>query len=121
MNNSKFKKLIITLFKILIVFALIIYMLFRPITYELKPSSPSNVKLISKTRSDLRGSDSKIYIKYPDSFKLVYSGCELGEDEGDAISSDDAAYSVIWIDDHHVKLTFKGRDYNKPVIRIIEY
>lgn len=121
MNNSKFKKLIITLFKILIVFALIIYMLFRPITYELKPSSPSNVKLISKTRSDLRGSDSKIYIKYPNSSKLIYSGCKLGEDEGSAISNDNAAYSVIWIDDHHVKLTFKGRDYYEPDIRIIEY
>lgn len=119
--KKKLKKIMITLFKILIVFVLIIYMLFRPITYELKPSSPSNVKLISKTRSDLRSSYSKIYIKYPDSFKLVYSGCELGEDEGSAITSDDAAYSVIWIDDHHVKLTFKGRDYYKPAIRIIEY
>lgn len=121
MNNSKFKKLIITLFKILIVFALIIYLLLRPITYELKPSSPSNVKLISKTTSDARSSNSKIYIKYPNSSKLVYSGCEFGEDEGDAITSDDAAYSVIWIDYHHVKLTFKGRDYSEPDSKIIEY
>lgn len=87
----------------------------------LEPKSPTGVQLASKTTGDMRSSTSTVYIKYPDTNKLVKTDVVFSEDEGPALAKQTDRLSIVWIDDHHVSITFKGRTYSKPDTKIIEY
>lgn len=73
------KKFLIVLTSFLLTPILLIALLFiymrMPQTYVLKPASPyTGAQLVTKTTRDFRGVDSKIYIRYPNSTKLIDTG-----------------------------------------------
>ena len=88
---------------------------------KLEPESPNGVYLVAQTTGDMRSSTSTVYIKYPNSNKLFKTGVEFGEDEGSALAKPSNRLSIVWIDSHHVSITFKGRDYDRPITKIVEY
>lgn len=118
MITKKKKKQLIVLISflftpILLIVLLLIYMK-MPQTYVLKPISPyTGTQLVTKTTRDFRGVDSKIYIRYPNSTKLIDTGKSLGVDEArPGLTKDDAPYTLTWINEHEAKIkySYAGQD-----------
>lgn len=112
MINMRKKKFLIVLTSFLLTPILLIALLFiymrMPQTYVLKPTSPyTGAQLVTKTTRDFRGVDSKIYIRYPNSTKLIDTGKSLGVDEArPGLTKDDAPYTLTWINEHEAKIEY---------------
>ena len=112
----------LTLLIIMLIIAFGIYIWEDVNSYvKLEPESPNGVYLVAQTTGDMRSSTSTVYIKYPNSNKLFKTGVEFGEDEGSALAKPSNRLSIVWIDSRHVSITFKGRDYDRPITKIVEY
>ena len=113
MRKKKILKIIliisisILLLPILYISAFSIYMRI-PQTYVLKPASPyTGAQLVTKTTHSFRGNHSKIYIRYPNSTKLIDTGESFGVDEArPGLTRDDAPYTLTWINEHEAKIEY---------------
>ena len=117
---ERYQKLTIFILILIIVFGIYLWEDFNSYT-KLEPKSPDGVYLVAQTTGDMRSSTSTIYIKYPNSNKLFKTGVEFGEDEGSALAKPSNRLSIVWIDSNYVSITFKGRDYGRPITKIVEY
>lgn len=117
---KRHQKLTLIIIILIIAFGIYLWEDFNSYT-KLEPKSPDGVYLVAQTTGDMRSSTSTIYIKYPNSNKLFKTEVEFGEDEGSALAKPSNRLSIVWIDSHHVSITFKGRDYGRPITKIVEY
>lgn len=113
-------KLVTILSFVLLLVSFLIW-IFTPTVTPLEPKSASGVQLVAKTTQDFRSATSRIYIKYPERHQFVETEVVFSEDEGYALAKQDDSLHIEWIDDHHVLVSFQGRTYMEPSIKIIEY
>lgn len=112
---------LVTILSFILLLVIFLIWIFTPTVTPLVPKSASGVQLVAKTTQDFRSSTSRIYIKYPDQRKLVETEVVFADDEGYALAKQEDNLHIEWIDDHHVLVSFQGRTYLKPTIKIIKY
>ncbi|MDD6449427.1 MAG: hypothetical protein PUF78_06875 [Lachnospiraceae bacterium] len=112
---------LVTILSFILLLVIFLIWICTPTVTPLVPKSASGVQLVAKTTQDFRSSTSRIYIKYPDQRKLVETEVVFADDEGYALAKQEDNLHIEWIDDHHVLVSFQGRTYLKPTIKIIKY
>lgn len=114
---------ILTIFSVILLILLIDFLNWKNgrTYYELKPSSPEDVKIVAVTKEIFYPNfESEIFIKYPDKKELVPTNIKIGA-KYKGIISDDSNYTLQWNSDRTVKLTWENIMFDKIIERIIDY
>ncbi|MFM1524473.1 MULTISPECIES: hypothetical protein [Helcococcus] len=89
--------------------------------YELKPTSPEGIKVVSITKEIFYPNfESELFLKYPDKKELVKTNIKLGG-KYKGIVEDDSGYTLTWNNNKTATLTWDNIMFGGILEEIIRY